>query len=88
MACYLAMVESRLEKLDEWVVRLVPREENGVVNALAGIVTTIPIKEALMLPVYLKVAPSITLEPMCNTSQTNSSWMLNIVKYLQTREVP
>ena len=82
MACYLTMVESHLEKLDEWVVRRVPHEENGMANALAGIVTTIPIKEAVMLPVYNKVAPSITLEPVCNTSQTNSSWMLNIVKYL------
>ena len=38
-----------------------------------------------MLPVYLKVAPLITPELVCNTSQTDSS---NIVKYLQTEEVP
>ncbi|RVW57895.1 hypothetical protein CK203_111595 [Vitis vinifera] len=41
-----------------------------------------------MLPVYIKVALSITPEPVCNTSQTDSGWMLNIMKYLQTREVP
>ena len=41
-----------------------------------------------MLPVYLKAATLIILEPVCNTSQTNLGWMLNIVKYLQTREVP
>ena len=28
MARYLAMVEDHLKKLDEWVVRRVPREEN------------------------------------------------------------
>ena len=87
MACYLAMVESCLKKLDEWVIRWVSHEENGKADALAGIATTLPIKEAMMLPVYLKAAPSITLEPMCNTNQTDSGWMLNIVKYLQIGEV-
>ncbi|RVW13311.1 hypothetical protein CK203_088988 [Vitis vinifera] len=64
----------------------VPREENEKADALAGITVTLPIKEAVMLPVYLKVAPSITPEPVCNTSHTDSGWMLNIMKYLQTRE--
>ena len=62
MACYLTMVESRLEKLDEWVIRQVSCEENGKANTLARIVATLPIKEAVMLPVYLKVAPLITPE--------------------------
>ncbi|RVW83256.1 hypothetical protein CK203_039612 [Vitis vinifera] len=80
------MVESRLEKLDEWVIRQVSCEENGKANTLARIVATLPIKEAVMLPVYLKVAPLITPERVCNTSQTNLGWMLNIVKYLRTGE--
>ena len=82
------MVESRLEKLDEWVIRRVPCEENGKADALVRIVATLPMKEAVMLPVYLKVAPSITPEPVCNTSETNLGWMLNIVKYIKTREIP
>ncbi|KAL6311324.1 hypothetical protein AAG906_025543 [Vitis piasezkii] len=45
MACYLAMVEDRLKKLDEWIVRSVPRKENMKVNALAGIAATLFIKE-------------------------------------------
>ena len=88
MARYLAVVESHLKKLDYWVIRRVPREENEKADALAGITVTLPIKEAVMLPVYLKVAPSITPEPVCNTSHTDAGWMLNIMKYLQTREVP
>ena len=39
MAHYLAMVESRLEKLDEWVIRQVPREKNEKVDALDRITT-------------------------------------------------
>ena len=40
-----------------------------------------------MLPIYLKATPSITLGLVCNTSQTNSRWMLDIIKYLHTGDV-
>ncbi|KAL6314312.1 hypothetical protein AAG906_019010 [Vitis piasezkii] len=43
---------------------------------------------AMMLPVYLKAIPLIILELVCNTSQTDLGWMLNIMKYLQAGEVP
>ena len=72
MAQYLAMVQERLKKLDEWIIRRVPREENGRVDALARIVASLLINKTIMLLVYLKVAPLITLEPICNTSQANS----------------
>ena len=61
------MMESRLEKLDEWVIRRVPCEENGKADALVRIVATLPMKEAVMLPIYLKVAPSITHLSQCAT---------------------
>ena len=88
MARYLAMVESHLEKLDMWVIRRVPCEENGKTYTLVGIIPILPIKDAVMLPVYLKTVSSITPEPMCNTSQTDSGLLLNIVKHLQIEEVP
>ncbi|KAL6319839.1 hypothetical protein AAG906_036907 [Vitis piasezkii] len=69
-----------------WNYEQVSCEENGKANTLAGIAATLPIKEAVMLPVYLKVAPLITPERVCNISQTNLGWMLNIVKYLRTGE--
>ena len=68
MARYLAMVESHLEKLDEWVIRWVLREKNEKADILAGIAATLPIKEVVMLPIYLKAAPSITPEPIYNNS--------------------
>ncbi|RVW26302.1 hypothetical protein CK203_107169 [Vitis vinifera] len=58
----------------------VPREENGKTDALAEIATILLIKEVVTLPIYLKAAPSITPEPVSNTSQMDSGWMLNIVK--------
>ncbi|RVW71300.1 hypothetical protein CK203_060119 [Vitis vinifera] len=62
----------------------VPREENEKTNVLTEIATTLLIKEVVTLPIYLKAAPSITPELVSNTSQMDSGWMLNIVKYFQT----
>ena len=56
-------------------------------DALARIDVTLPIKEAVMLPVYLKATPSITPELVCRTNEANSGWMHDIVKYLQTGEL-
>ena len=60
MTHYLTMVEDRFKKLDEWIVRRVPHKENLKANALASIVATLSIKEAVMLPVYLQATPSTT----------------------------
>ena len=64
-----------------------PRKENGRVDALADIVVVLPINETIMLPVYLKVVPSITSELVCNANQANLRWMLDIKKYLEIGEV-
>ena len=87
MTQYLAMVEECLKKLDKWIIRWVPQEENRRVDALVEITATLSINKTIMLLVYLKVIPSITLEPVCNTSQAYSWWMIDIIKYHQTREV-
>lgn len=88
MTQYLDMVDKCLKKLDKWIFRRVSQEKNERVDALVEITVTFPINETIMLLVYLKVAPSITPEPICNTNQADSGWMLNIIKYLQIGEVP
>ena len=88
MTRYLTMVEDHLKELDKWVIRWVPQNENVKADALVGIVATLPIKEAVMLPVYLKATFSITPKPMCNTSEANFCWMHDIVKYLKIGELP
>ena len=40
-----------------------PKEE------LKGIAGTLPIREVVMLPVYLQAMPSITSEPICNANE-------------------
>ena len=63
-------------------------EENRKVDALAEIATTFPINGMLMLLIYLKVAPSITPETICNIGQTDLRSMFDIIKYLQIGDVP
>ncbi|KAL6316103.1 hypothetical protein AAG906_015933 [Vitis piasezkii] len=67
MTRYLAMVEDHLKNLDEWIA-----------DALAGIVATLLIKEAMMLSIYLQATPEL----VCRTNEANLGWMHDIVKYL------
>ena len=53
MTHYIALIQDNLAKLGEWVVERVLRTENLKVDALAGIVATLPIKEAMLLSIYL-----------------------------------
>ena len=87
MAHYLTMVGDSLKKLDEWMIRQVPRKKNLKVNAMAGIVATLPIREVVMMPIYLQVSPSSTLEQVFNSVEANLSWMHDIVKYLRMEEL-
>ncbi|RVW74386.1 hypothetical protein CK203_056840 [Vitis vinifera] len=41
-----------------------------------------------MLPVYIQSQSSITSEPICSTAKADLGWMHDIVKYLQTGELP
>ena len=60
MTRYLAIVEKRLKKLDEWIIKWVPREENGKVDALAEVATSLLINRMVMFPIYLQATPFIT----------------------------
>ena len=71
MARYLAMVENRLKKLDEWVIRRVPRKENLKADVLARIAITLPIREVVILPVYLQATPLITPEPVWSANKVD-----------------
>ena len=82
MARYLTMVGSHLEKKDKWVIRWVPHEESGKADTLAEIATTFPIKNTVMLSIYLKVMLLITPEPVCSTNDVNFGWKHDILRYL------
>ena len=73
MAHYLIWVQANLAKLSEWVVERVPRTENMKVDILVGIVATLSINEALLLPIYLQTTSSIAVTLVCSTSEENTN---------------
>ncbi|RVW23806.1 hypothetical protein CK203_098010 [Vitis vinifera] len=79
---------NRLKKLDEWKVKRIPQTENLKVDTLAEMATTLPIREAVMLPIYLQTTSSIIPESIFNTVEVDLNWMHDIVKYLQLGELP
>lgn len=65
MTKYMLKVRESLSRLDEWAIEKVPRIANTQADALAGIAASLPIRESILLPIY--VHPSITKSHICNT---------------------
>ena len=53
MAQYFLKVRNTLDKLRKWVIKRIPSTKNVQANTLAGIAATLPIKETVLLPIYL-----------------------------------
>lgn len=88
MARYLTLVQTGLAKLSEWAVERVPRTENLMANALVRIAAILFIKEAMLLPIYFQIASSIATMSVCSIVESYVDWMHDIVRYLQTGELP
>ena len=52
MTQYLTKVRDTLNQLKEWAIKRILRTENAQVDALAGVAATLPVKEAILLPVH------------------------------------
>ncbi|RVX18143.1 hypothetical protein CK203_004372 [Vitis vinifera] len=78
MARYLAKVRSTLQQFTEWTIEKIKRADNRHADALAGIAASLPIKEAILLPIYVQANPSVAENSTCNTieaTQTdNQEW--------------
>ena len=68
---YLTKVRDTLQPLSEWTIEKVPQTDNVRANALVGIATSLPIKEAILLPIYVQTSPSISEAPACNAIEEN-----------------
>ncbi|RVW75279.1 Transposon Ty3-I Gag-Pol polyprotein [Vitis vinifera] len=54
MARYLIKARDTLQQFTEWTIEKIKRTENGRVDALAGIAASLPIKEAILLPIHVQ----------------------------------
>lgn len=77
-----------MNQLKEWVIKRIPRIENVQVDALAGVVAMLPIKEVILLPIHLQTVSSITVTPICNAREIGAEWTHEIENYLLTRDLP
>ncbi|RVW90981.1 Pro-Pol polyprotein [Vitis vinifera] len=72
----------------EWTIKKIKRTENGRADALAGIAASLPIKEAVLLPIHVQTNPSVAKASTCNTIEANQAdgqdWTEAIIKYLRT----
>ena len=72
--------------------RKIPGADNVHVDALAGLVASLPIKETILLPIYVQTSPSIIEAPTCNTieesQEESQEWTRVIAKYLRTGALP
>ncbi|RVW90215.1 Pol polyprotein [Vitis vinifera] len=72
--------------------RKIKRADNRRADTLAGIATSLPIKEAILLPIHVQTSPSVTETSTCNTIEATQAndleWTDNIAKYLRTGTLP
>ncbi|XP_010645583.1 uncharacterized protein LOC104877894 [Vitis vinifera] len=92
MARYLAKVRNTLQQFTEWTIEKIKRTKNGRIDALAGITASLPIKEAILLPIHVQTNPSVAKISTCNTIEANQAdsqeWTYNIAEYIQTGTLP
>nr|CAN67118.1 hypothetical protein VITISV_035158 [Vitis vinifera] len=86
-------VQEEYEAKDACMARyLAKRADNRRADALAGIAASLPIKEAILLPIHVQTNPSVTETSTCNTieaTQVNDQeWTDNIAEYLRTGTLP
>ena len=73
MTRYLTKVRDTLQRFPEWTIEKIRRTENGCADALAGIAASLPIKEAILLPIHVQTYPSVTETSTCNTIETSQA---------------
>ena len=92
MARYLIKVRNTLQRFTEWTIEKIRRTENRRADALAGIAASLPIKEAILLPIHVQTNPSVAEISTCNTIEAKQAddqeWKDNIAEYLRTGTLP
>ncbi|RVW93595.1 hypothetical protein CK203_028936 [Vitis vinifera] len=67
MVKYLLKVQESLSRLGEWAIEKIPMIDNMQADSLAGIAVSFPVKESMLLPIYVQATPAIAKSFICNT---------------------
>ena len=88
MAKYASLAKQKLSTLSTWRLEHVPRDRNERVDALATIAASLPLREAIYLPIYYKLESSILHTQVSQIQEAFPSWMDPIRLYIVTGELP
>lgn len=66
VAKYLLKVQESLDQLEEWVIEKIPRIANLQADALIGIAISLPVRESMVLSIYVQVTLTITESHISN----------------------
>ena len=92
MTRYLKKVRDILQRFTEWIIEKIKRTENGRADALAGIVASLLIKEAILLPIHVQTNPPVAETSTCSTIEARQAndqeWTNNITEYLRIGTLP
>ena len=88
MTKYLNLTNLRLGSFVAWQLEHVLRNCNEKAYALAIVVVSLPINEAVLFPVYYQPESSITTNRVNEIDETGPSWITPIARYLSSEELP
>ena len=92
MARYLTKVRDTLQQFTEWTIEKIRQTENERADALASIVASLPIKEAILLPIHVQANPSVAEASTCSTIEEKQAdgqeWTNDIIRYLRAGTLP
>lgn len=81
MTKYLLKVQESLNRLEEWAVKKISRVDNMQANVLAGIASSFPVKQSMLLPLYVQATLTIVGSHICNIVNEEQDWAVDIKAY-------
>ena len=88
MTKYASLAKQKLSTLSTWRLEHVPRDHNERVDALVAIAASLPLREAIYLPIYYKPDSSILHTQVSQIQGASPSWMDPIRLYIVKGELP
>ena len=88
MGKYASIVKKKLSTLSAWKLEHGPRDYNEIVDALAVVAASFPIKETKSLPIYYQPGSSILRAQVSQIEEVPPYWMVPIRLYIATGELP
>ena len=87
MVKYVSRVKQRLISFPVWKLKHIPRDSNEKADALAFVTASLPITEAIFLPIYYQSVSSIASPQVNQVDKNPLSWMDPISLYLSTGQL-